>query len=198
MKQDEFEYPIAYIDYDDYRDIDVYLREHFNYKKAEETGELLNRICAHTLHWKLKSEAGDLDAKIVFQKLKENDTLQVVAGLECPTPDMVFQEFLYTVAYDYFRSDKIEPIADSENFEVSAECGSHIILSKTDVERFTRKSFSCGSKPDDPNVDSVSFATVYVFISPDEEYIMRSYLTQGITQINEIYKSLGLKTISLR
>jgi hypothetical protein len=185
---------VVYVAHDRFlEDLESYVNDNFTREPATGTVELLDRVCAHILHWKLKSD--DAHAQAVFKRLESNGLLQLIAQLAWPIPELVIYRFNGVTTFDEFRSDDIVPDQNFDTFTVLTRSGSTLVFSKDELEDAGGEAIPPESEHDEAEIHWPSSA-VHFFMKPGDEERMRSHLVRCIDELNKVYASLGLETIA--
>jgi hypothetical protein len=177
-------------------DLPDYVKNNFNQKPASRTDELLDRVFAHISHWDLNCDDEDLMAKLIFEKIKSNGTLQLVTRLKQPIPELLIYEFNGTTTFGTFRCDDIVPDEKYENFTVPTSNGYELVFSKSELDEIGGE-----ANPPESELDEAEFYwpsdIVHFFMKSSDEEKMRSYLSKCIVELNLIYNALRLETIAV-
>jgi hypothetical protein len=158
---------------------------------------LLDLVCAHLLYWELEESQGIHDREKVLSKINEKPSLGRVLGLN-GWPELVIYEFNGTSVYDEISDDKIKYFPDSDSLEIDlSEKDSILHLSKEDFENY----FGGEILPPDEDDEEEEFeyghstGNVVFFMSKQNEELMDEFLNSCLIALNEVYESLGMKTI---
>jgi len=188
---------IVYIGNDRFlEDLSHYLKDNFNHKPATGTEELLDRVFAHILHWDLNCDEDDPMAKLVSEKIKSNGTLQLITKLHQPLPELLIYQFNGTTSFDTFRSEDIVPDEQYENFTVPTRDGHTLVFSKSELDEIGGEAHPPESELDEAEIYWPG-SIVHFFMKSSDEQRMRSYLSNCIIELNQIYNALGLESIEM-
>jgi hypothetical protein len=187
---------VVYVTHDRFlEDLEWYVKENSSRKPATGTVELLDRVCAHILDWKLRSGDADAQAKLVFERMESNGTLQLIAQLGWPIPELVIYKFDGITTFNKFGSDDILPDGKFETFKVLTKTGATLVFSKEELEEAGGEAIPPESECDEAEI-YWSSSTVHFFMKACDEEMMRSYLVRCIAELNKVYAGLGLETIA--
>jgi hypothetical protein len=158
---------------------------------------LLDLVCAHLLYWELEESQGIHDREKVLSKINEKLSLGRVLGLN-GYPELVIYEFNGTSVYDEISNDKIKYFPDSDSLEIDlSEKDSILHLSKEDFENYFGGEILSPDEDDEDEEVQFGHSTgnVVFFMSEQNEEKMDEFLKSCLNALNEVYDSLGMKTI---
>lgn len=156
---------------------------------------LLDLVCAHLLYWELEESKGDREK--VLAKINEKPTLGRILELG-GNPELVIYSFNGTSVYDEISDEKIKYFPDSDSLEIDLsekDCILH--LSKEDFEIYFGGEILLPDEDEEGEELQFGHSTgnVLFFMSEQNEQKMEEFLNSCLIDLNEVYDSLGMKSI---
>jgi hypothetical protein len=176
-------------------DLDDFIKCGFQFEKKN-IG-LLDLVCAHLLYW--DSEESNLirDRENVLAKVNKKPKLRNILDLG-GNPELVIYEFNGTSVYDEISDDKIKYFPDTDSLEIDLYEKEGILhLSKEDFENYFSGEILLPDEDEEDEEVQFGHSTGFVlfFMSEQNEEKMNEFLKSCLIALNEVYDSLGMKTI---
>ncbi|MEY2702206.1 MAG: hypothetical protein RLY43_839 [Bacteroidota bacterium] len=179
-----------------YEDINHFINAEFEFSVREDSPiDLMDKVCAHILHWYFESLNGDNHAKEIYEEhVLKNKILQWLIQDNNPIPEQVIYEFNGVSIYDELNGSQIFSYKNLESFKFDLkEIGQFIISRKEFDEMGGEIYFS----EDEIEIEFYS-SSVYFFMTESDLKSLCEYMLLCILELNAIYESLSLNTIHFK
>jgi hypothetical protein len=180
-----------------YEDINHFINAEFEFSVREDSPiDLMDKVCAHILHWYIESLNGDNHAKEIYEEhLLKNKILQRVIQDNNPIPEQVIYEFKGVSIYDELNDTQIASDKNLESFKFDLKEMGQFIISRKEFDEMGGEIYFSENEVDQFEIEFYS-SDVYFFMTENNQKSLSDYMRLCLTELNEIYNNFALPTIS--